>query len=599
MDNTTTTNTSSDNATTNATSESGLATGLADEALTESALDTDDEDAPMEYLCNYRLVLSHQDIDNPNIEDHMNYYEDGGFHPVLLGDVLGDGGRFRVVHKLGYGGFATVWLCHDKVSKKWRAVKIIAACASTLDCPDMKTLELFGGISPEVLAANGVQLPLEHFWIEGSNGRHLCFVLPLLGPRLLTAARRYSHVPELMKDVCFRLVMAMKFIHSHGLCHGDFRPHNVLFRLADGVDEWEEEAILELLGEPETIQIQHVKGPQVDLEPGIPRYLVKPAHISFREGVCSSQIAVIDFGVSYPVTQAPAESNGIIPPAYKAPEEIFGWHDGLGIHRDIWALGVALTKVRTGLEPFDDRSPMQALQTMERIIGPLQAPYRSLWKDLNNEFVNARDEEGNPLGDGDSWKDESVMVTVPTRYEEASRKERLKERGHPNLLGFCMRSPCATFITQPEADKIADLAAADPGRMPGFITRFEQGTFDYKEQFTYTMPMDEVDQLLDLLMKIFRWRPEDRATLDQIANHEWFGDRNKRQQATAASGSGPDLGWALIKKVSESWTSYPGRVALGLSRGTCWLGWLISRGLSKVGKTVLLMAAAVRRRLEV
>ncbi|EAQ88771.1 hypothetical protein CHGG_05390 [Chaetomium globosum CBS 148.51] len=584
------------------TSKSSLAAGLADEALTESTHHSDYEDDPVECFDNYKLLLDGTEwLDGyPDIEHHQNY-EQNGFHPVLLGDVLGDGGRFRVVHKLGYGGFATVWLCHDKVSKKWRAVKIMRAHPSTADCPDTKALKLFGGISPDVLAANGVQLPLEQFWIEGPNGRHLCFVLPLLGPNLLNVARRYCHVPDLMKDVCFRLVMAMKFIHSRGLCHGDFRPENILFRLADGVDEWEEEAILELLGEPETIQIQHVEGPQVDLEPGIPRYLVKPAQITFSGGVCSSQVAVIDFGVSYPVTQTPADGSGV-PLPYTAPEELFGQYDRLGIHTDIWALGVALTKVRIGVEPFADdlyNTPMDALQAMERIMGPLPEPYRSIWKDLDKVFINSQDEEGSPLGDDDSWKDESVMATVHTLDEQSSCKERFEERGHAHFLGFCMRSPRVMRITEQEAAKITNLAAADPGQMPGFSLTSDQRGLKYEEQVQYQMPMDELDQMLNLLLKIFRWQPKDRAALDQIANHEWFGDRNKRQQATAASGSAPDLGWGLIKKVWESWTSYPGRVALGLSRGTCWLGWLAFRGLSKVGKTISLMAAAVRRRLEV
>lgn len=41
-------------------------------------------------------------------------YRPGGFHPVQLGDVLG--GRYEILCKLGYGGFATVWLAADSLS---------------------------------------------------------------------------------------------------------------------------------------------------------------------------------------------------------------------------------------------------------------------------------------------------------------------------------------------------------------------------------------------------------------------------------------------------------------------------------------------------
>ena len=45
-----------------------------------------------------------------NLED----YQAGGYHPIHLGDHLGNAGRYRVIHKLGHGGFSTVWL--------WRAI---------------------------------------------------------------------------------------------------------------------------------------------------------------------------------------------------------------------------------------------------------------------------------------------------------------------------------------------------------------------------------------------------------------------------------------------------------------------------------------------
>jgi serine/threonine-protein kinase SRPK3 len=40
-------------------------------------------------------------------------YRPGGYHPVCLGDTF-KGGRYKVHHKLGWGGFSTVWLAKDK-----------------------------------------------------------------------------------------------------------------------------------------------------------------------------------------------------------------------------------------------------------------------------------------------------------------------------------------------------------------------------------------------------------------------------------------------------------------------------------------------------
>ena len=45
-------------------------------------------------------------------EENVLNYRPGGYHPVVLGDTLKDG-RYKIHHKLGYGGFSTVWVARD------------------------------------------------------------------------------------------------------------------------------------------------------------------------------------------------------------------------------------------------------------------------------------------------------------------------------------------------------------------------------------------------------------------------------------------------------------------------------------------------------
>ena len=45
-------------------------------------------------------------------QEDMSKYCTGGFHPVCLGDTFKDG-RYKIHHKLGWGGYSTVWLAKD------------------------------------------------------------------------------------------------------------------------------------------------------------------------------------------------------------------------------------------------------------------------------------------------------------------------------------------------------------------------------------------------------------------------------------------------------------------------------------------------------
>ena len=46
----------------------------------------------------------------PDVES-PHRYRPGGYHPVHLGDVFCE--RYRVIHKLGFGTYSTVWLARD------------------------------------------------------------------------------------------------------------------------------------------------------------------------------------------------------------------------------------------------------------------------------------------------------------------------------------------------------------------------------------------------------------------------------------------------------------------------------------------------------
>ncbi|GFN20380.1 kinase-like protein [Aspergillus tubingensis] len=85
----------------------------------------------------YRLI---EDVEDPH------RYCPGGYHPLEIGDDLNKG-RYRLVDKLGYGGYSTIWLARDLHRARYVAVKAITADAST-STPEASLLSSLGNSPP-------------------------------------------------------------------------------------------------------------------------------------------------------------------------------------------------------------------------------------------------------------------------------------------------------------------------------------------------------------------------------------------------------------------------------------------------------------------
>ncbi|KAK9257628.1 hypothetical protein V1519DRAFT_96902, partial [Lipomyces tetrasporus] len=114
-----------------------------------------------------------------NIEQ-IEGYRKGGFHPVSIGDSF-SGGRYRVLHKLGFGGFSTVWLARDELSHRLVSLKIITAEASST-CNELKILKHLNEIATYHPARDHILSVFDDFTIEGPNGFHTCLVSLFAGP---------------------------------------------------------------------------------------------------------------------------------------------------------------------------------------------------------------------------------------------------------------------------------------------------------------------------------------------------------------------------------------------------------------------------------
>lgn len=167
----------------------------------------------------------------PDVE-LVNNYRPGGFHPVHIGDTLGEG-RYTVVHKLGHGTYSTVWLAKHSTTARYVSLKILAASAlqwsgnnsyGASGEEEVKVLScLLSGGEDEQGKQYILQL-LNDFEFHGPNGVHRCIVAELLGPSLASDIEdvypsEIFPVP-VSKSIIKQVAYGVRYLHRKGIVHG-------------------------------------------------------------------------------------------------------------------------------------------------------------------------------------------------------------------------------------------------------------------------------------------------------------------------------------------------------------------------------------------
>jgi serine/threonine-protein kinase SRPK3 len=165
-----------------------------------------------------------------NVED-LEKYRPGGFHPVSIGDVFA-GGRYKVLHKLGYGGSATVWLAQDQQLNSTVTLKVLSAeesmknSASIADQYIPQEVEKFSHTLNHPARSHLLDI-IDHFFHQGPNGSHLCLISPFAGPSVLSMAQCPGRVSgsrrlrgDLARKVAKEMAAAVELLHSARIIHG-------------------------------------------------------------------------------------------------------------------------------------------------------------------------------------------------------------------------------------------------------------------------------------------------------------------------------------------------------------------------------------------
>ena len=156
--------------------------------------------------------------------EYLERYRPGGYHPVMIGDVLGD--SYLIIEKLGDGANSTVWLARDAKNKRYVALKVNV---SGSDQPRQE-VEILKALSKSPYLVEGGELCfdmrntvpqiLDDFEVSGPNGTHVCRVVAPAGADLGRPSLGRLFSIQVARALAGGLATCLSFVHARGFVHG-------------------------------------------------------------------------------------------------------------------------------------------------------------------------------------------------------------------------------------------------------------------------------------------------------------------------------------------------------------------------------------------
>ncbi|CAI7596318.1 unnamed protein product [Penicillium glandicola] len=337
---------------------------------------------------------------SPVNAEPLHRYRHSGYHPVTLGETL-KSGRYKVLHKLGWGGYSTVWAARDQRDDVYVAVKIsVAEKDHRRETRELETLKKLASRHPRL--KHTVHM-LDYFDLKGPNGSHNCLVYELLGPNIpdiIDARFPHGRLPgKLAKTIAKQSLIALDGLHQQNIAHGDLHTRNLAFTIPC-MDNVTEEIFTKILGKPDIGYVRRRDGK--NLEPGIPEYIVRPTAYRTHYWNLAQSIKILDFGESFSHTTVPQTLHTLLP--VRAPEVIF--QDRIDHRVDLWSMGCMLFELFLGQPPFDTVMITPKIlvgQMREMASDSLPERWQEIWDKMNTDDGGTAESTGPNLQD---WLEE-------------------------------------------------------------------------------------------------------------------------------------------------------------------------------------------------
>lgn len=165
--------------------------------------------------------------------------------------------RYRVLCKLGWGHFSTVWLCLDSKTKEFVAMKVQKSATHYTEAAQDE-IKLLGDVSKHAAkdswykqvdpafkiftggeATTCVVKLRDNFMHSGKHGKHVCMIFDVCGPNVLGLAKQYDYKgapTKLVQKIAAQTLLGLDFLHRVcGIIHTDLKPENVVVSIPDGI----------------------------------------------------------------------------------------------------------------------------------------------------------------------------------------------------------------------------------------------------------------------------------------------------------------------------------------------------------------------------
>ncbi|KAF3343746.1 Sodium/potassium-transporting ATPase subunit alpha-1 [Verticillium dahliae VDG2] len=350
--------------------------------------------------------------------ERLDYYEKGGYHPLQTGDYLQK--RYRIVHKLGFGSYSTIWLVRDEQLSKYVAIKVGTASSNHKEIDILSRLANHPA-GDKSLGTSLIPPVLDRFNVHGPNGTHPCFVTVPAMCSLADAIAAGDHEPfqtSVARSLAAQLAMAVAHMHSVGFVHGDLHFGNLLLQLPAGLDDLTVQQLYDQYDMPEPEPVVPEEGQPLSL-PGVPAHVYAPIWMGKPSNEISlgeSKLFLADFGTAFCPDEEP-RFESYTPLEIRPPEARFEPTQPLTFASDAWSLGCMIWAI-LGVKPFLGAwlfGPESAAAAQIDALGPMPYGWWEKWQAKTK--TESFDGNGRPKPGREVW-------TFEQRFEDSIQQPR-------------------------------------------------------------------------------------------------------------------------------------------------------------------------------